>query len=246
LTVSSGDFEKFSQAFQDTMLNPAHYLTNVTVASKKDGATPIFREYYRAYIAGKFITRRGATLSKPAITAKGIGNDVISSAFTVFLEASLDAALRTPVFYKKDPQGAKQFLNPGGQEPTASKLNTVQSVEVVQPGQCGISEREVEVIAFLSELAGDKSELLSGLVLETIGGGEISFGLGGHFSIGDNSTLVTLVKTFFEANARRAMEHVAYELFKAVPGAAAVPTAPALPVGPAVHADPRSEFLKNF
>ena len=66
---------------------------------------------------------------------------------------------------------------------------------------------------FFSELAAEQGEVVSGMILESFGGGEAGFVVAGHFSVGDNKTLATIVKTFFEHLFRRASTHALYEAF---------------------------------
>jgi len=212
LEISSKDYEAFTKEFRRTLLKYSLYDKATFARGAADETSPIFAAYYKRYIDGRFINRRGTPLSKPEITKDGIGNDTISALFSVLLEAAADSVLRTPVF--KDGEA---WLNPGGVEPTAAALKVVDAIDVVPSGQCGISSREVDYMRFSSELAGDQADTMSAMVLESFGGAEVSMVLGGHFSVGNNKTLATIVKTFFEHLFRRAAEHVLFKVFQETP-----------------------------
>lgn len=224
LKLNSKDFEVFTEEFERTLLKYSLYDKAKLARGAADETTPIFAAYYKSYIDGKFINRRGMALSKPEITKDGIGNDTISAIFSVLLEAAADSVLRTPVFKDGDT-----YLNHGQTEPTAVTLAVVDAIQVVPSGQCGISSREVDYMRFSSELAGDQADTVSAMVLESFGGAEVSLVLGGHFSVGDNKTLATIVKTFFEHLFRRVAEYVSFKMYLETP-LLTTPTAQRVPV----------------
>lgn len=230
VSISADDMKVFFKAFAETMATGATYTGasgdagGEKSAGKKELADA-FKDYYRAYLKGKFVTRTGKTLAKAEIK-NGIGNDALTGALTVFLEALHDFYLKTPVLVAEaaaenkaapaDGKAPGKVYYPGvnDKKPTGAELGYVDLVSVATDSRaCGVTKREAEAIAFLSGLAGEKSAILSGLAIEAFGGLEFSFVVGGHFSVGDNKTLAELVKAFFESLSRRVAERGAYEFF---------------------------------
>lgn len=215
-SFDTAQFKTFADILSNTLYSPASQIANANDAeSTTDKALKLFKEYFSAYIHGEFVDSRGTALSKPSITAQGIGNESISAALIVLLEAAADSALKTPVLCKNvDAAGntCEIYLNAGNMRPT--RMNFIKPEGVVDPGTCGVTEGEAKAIVFLSELAAEQAELMSGMIVETFGGGEAGFIVAGHFSVGDNKTLATIVKTFFENVFRRASTHALYEAFR--------------------------------
>jgi hypothetical protein len=90
--------------------------------------------YFTAYYQGNFVDRTGGTLSKPTIGAT-ISNDTITSALTVFLEATYDYALlqcnqpgsktqlRDPIVFDPGAKDPKQlYQTKDGAVPTLVKV----------------------------------------------------------------------------------------------------------------------------
>lgn len=215
-SFSAEDFEDFMQAFADTALEGTEHVTESAtpeIRSEGSAAKPVkvFREYYRHYIKGDFVTRFGAKLAKPEI-GKTIGNDTLTGVLTVFLEAVSDLALQTPVF--KTTKDGKDVYFPGQSKeiPTSVALEITPVEAIAENSEvCGVTKREAEAIAWLSNLAEDKSSILSGLALESLSGIELSLIIGGDFAIGDNETLAVLVKAFAGVTSKRVAEYGAYK-----------------------------------
>jgi hypothetical protein len=194
------------------------FKTGSSAMENKRNLANIFKSYYMEYVSGNFVDRFGSKFSKPAIKTS-IGNESISASLLVFMEVVADTNLNTPVFYKGD--GEDRIYYPAGTKdmPTAARIlidgkTVVPLVEVSEDSAvCGVTEKEARAISYVANLAGDKSALLSKLVLESFGDFEISFVVGGHFSVGDNETLATILSTFLESVSRRGTERIAYEFF---------------------------------
>lgn len=230
VSVSADDMKVFFRAFAETMATGATYTgASVDAGGEKSAGerelAEAFKDYYRAYLKGKFVTRTGKTLAKAEIK-NGIGNDALTGALTVFLEVLHDVYLKTPVLVAEaaaenkaapaDGKASGKIYYPGvnDKKPTGAELGYVDLISVAADSRaCGVTKREAEAIAFLSGLAGEKSAILSGLAIEAFGGLELSFVVGGHFSVGDNKTLAELTKAFFESLSRRTAERGAYEFF---------------------------------
>lgn len=219
IEVSAWDLKEFGNEYAKTILDPRTYIRdkgNVEQegSSKERTLQNVFREYYNAYIEGNFVDRFGTKFSKPEIK-KSISNDMISASLLVFLEAVADTKLNTPIV----KSGNTYYPSGGTAKPTALAV-TLDGKTIVpeiaaseNPTACGITEKEAKAIMFLSNLSGDKSALVSKLVVEAFGGAEVSFVIGGHFSVGDNKTLSTIVSTFLESIFRRGTERITYEFF---------------------------------
>ncbi len=212
------DFENFINAFSNSALTGKMHLDDLSGPTTRTSAAEIrsmalFREYYRHYIRGEFVTRFGKKLGKPDIS-EGVDNATLSAVLTVFLEALGDLKFKTPII--KGTKENKPFYFPGQSklEPTAAKLRVVDVVDVAtKTDVCGVTEKEAEAISWLANLAEDKSSIISAMAIESLGGLELSFIIGGHFSIGDNKTLASVVKTFIGTSSRYIAEYGSYRLF---------------------------------
>ncbi|MEQ8710704.1 MAG: hypothetical protein RIC36_17105 [Rhodospirillales bacterium] len=215
---SAGDFEDFISAFSSSALTGKMHLNDRSGPTLRTSAVEIqsmalFREYYRHYIRGEFVTRFGKKLAKPDIS-QGVDNATLDAVLTIFLEALGDLKFKTPVI-KSEKEG-KPFYFPGQSklEPTAAKLMIIDVVDVAtETNVCGVTEKEAEAISWLASLAEDKSSIVSAMAIESLGGLELSFVIGGHFSIGDNKTLASVVKTFIGTSSRYIAEYGSYKLF---------------------------------
>ena len=217
--VTASELEDFGKIYARTILSPSTYIRDdgndqQGGAAKERTLQNVFKAYYTAYIEGNFVDRFGTKFSKPEIK-KSISNEIISSSLLVFLEAVADTKLNTPIV----KSGNTYYPSGGTLKPTALSvlLDNATIVKEIpandDPTQCGITEKEAKAIMLLSNLSGDQSALVSKLIVESFGGAELSFVIGGHFSIGDNKTLSTIVSTFLESTFRHGTERVAYEFF---------------------------------
>jgi hypothetical protein len=117
-----------------------------------------------------------------------------------------------------------QYLTDENAEPTATKFVGVRKLvdpaawddanPDSNPAPEGMSPDEYEVVRLLSSLNGEVKKQISALVFQIFGGVEFSFVFGGHFAIGDNETLATLVTTLIEVSAARSMEFKWTEFFR--------------------------------
>jgi hypothetical protein len=122
--------------------------------------------------------------------------------------------------YKDVPQ----YLTDENAEPSATTFVGVLKLIVpptwndttpdTQPAPEGLSEDEYEVVRSLSELNGEVKKQVTALVFRIFGGVELSLVFGGHFSIGNNETLATLVTTLIEVAAARSMEFKWTDFFR--------------------------------
>ena len=121
------------------------------------------------------------------------------------------------------PAGAKAGAGASGQGSTAAPTATqvmvsdaagapplFDQVALVSAGHCGIDLLKTQLIEYLSQRAAVKASSAAGLLLGTVGGGGVSFVAFEKFSIGDNKTLQTVVKTFVAKLAERLAMETAY------------------------------------
>jgi hypothetical protein len=165
-------------------------------------------------LQGKFVDRSGRLYAKPEIvnTIGGdaptieIGTDVAAAFTGVAMEALTDAAFGTPVLKKGD-----QYFTESNRIPTFAALFGV--VEAIQEDgtRRGVTELELSLIRYVSDLAGTKSRILSDLVFGLLREGEVQLVVGAHFSFGDHDTLRVLLDTLFDVASRKITSHLAYK-----------------------------------
>jgi hypothetical protein len=217
--LSAREIKEFLRIFREDALSLATYTEHTAPGNvDRPSLAWVFKRYLAAYIDGDFVDRNGRKFSEPHIKDK-VPNDVIAAPLAIFFEAYFDLKLNYPILV--DEVGDKLIYYPAGNEiqPTAAKLridgSPVVPVVKLAPDDtaCGITRREAKAIGFASNLAASRSTTLSGLVLENFGDVEVAFVVGGNFSVGDNETFATLVKTMFEVVSRRVSERALYNLF---------------------------------
>jgi hypothetical protein len=158
-----------------------------------------FAIYFSAYYQGKFVDRFGQSLVKPDIS-KTVPDTEIAAAETVLLEFLFDLFDPTPVL--GDAKSAGDVVDttnfyPGGtpsNKPTAF-IAMLTNYQQIKTGGCGVTVKNVSILANLANGAGDRAAAIGGLVANTPGGLSIGLGVVGKISIGDNQTLSTIVKT---------------------------------------------------
>ena len=192
LTV--GQLKDFADKFSAMSLQPT--------INAPSGRPSAFSIYFTAYYEGNFIDRFGNSVTKPEISLT-IPDTEIAAALTFMLEYVADLIDPTPVLGDQDidPKTQKFPANttfyPGGKntkEPTALIANLAKYKNIAK-NDCGVTTANAPLLKEVANAAGDRAAAISGLVSQSWGG--ISFGLGvlGKFSIGDNQTVGTIVKT---------------------------------------------------
>ena len=180
---------------------------------KAPQAAELFEAYLVAYYMGKFVTRDGVRLSRPAIKGQ-LGTDAASAFAAVLVEAMFDSLVKVPVFYYKKAGGGQRliWLNSTDTKPTAAVFNERLTVNVAKPN--GITKREAQAIQLFAAVAGSQSQHLAGVVFRSLGDMEVGVGLAAHLSVGDNDTLAKAIDGGVEAFVRRTVELKAYLLLR--------------------------------
>ena len=170
----------------------------------------IIRKYLNAYYSEKsgFVNREGVVFKRAEIK-NSAGNDVSTAIIAISLEGLFDGLLSTPIYV----DGTGKFQTNEGLEPSAHYYKYANPQKIVANGEAGIDTIELKAIRFLSGFAGDQSKTLSGAVYRAFGGLEISFVIGGKFSLGDNDTIAKMLDTSFEIASKRIVEESAYRGF---------------------------------
>jgi hypothetical protein len=205
-TLKSSDFQTFAKSLSNTALNPVLApSSNALPAQSKFWSDLI--NYYDQYFNGKFVDRFGNTLQKPTISTTVSDND-IAGVVAVFVELLVDNVVKTPVWKYSGNYYPGKFTS----EPTVLTSGVQSSAAgfVSDPTQCGMTELKAEVVNYLANSASTRASALGGLVTGSFGGFEIGLGVLGKFSVGDNQTLQTIVKTVLGRVAARAAEQASY------------------------------------
>jgi hypothetical protein len=178
-------------------------------ADAEKPASKLIHLYLAEYYAGKngFVDREGAVFKRPEIK-NSIGNDIITAALDVTLEAVFDATLHNPVYYAEE-SAKKNWNTPDNREPTVVGALKVAEKLAADGSAQGITSRKQKAIRYLSGLAADRSKVLSGAAYRAVGGADLGIVVAGKFSIGDNDTLAKMLDTTFEVAAKRITEEVA-------------------------------------
>jgi hypothetical protein len=100
--------------------------------------------------------------------------------------------------YKDDPQFRKWVV--------LKKLTT----DPKNPNPCGVDALKFQIIEYVSQLAGQKADGITGLALGNFGGFGFSLGYFGKVSVGDNQTLQVMARTLIARVAERIAAELAY------------------------------------
>jgi hypothetical protein len=242
INLGAGDFRKFIEAaFSDieSLYSDGHAKAQIGRMYGKERVLTrqgMLFTYVKAYLDVKFVYRSGDIISKPSISGTGVPNATVTGLLNVFLEAFYDYALagKSPVLYQKDkiityvpffvpdPQNSGQFIQKFKEIKVndwfTSKNNQPTAVdfvplEEVQEGGI-VSPQKVRLMRYVSNLAGEKSKALSGIIFRAFGSIDVGLVVFGKFNIGDNELLAKLLDTSFEVSTKRLMELAAYQLIK--------------------------------
>jgi hypothetical protein len=188
--------------------------TNVEALTSNNKLFVMIIKYMMIYYTDEdgFIDREGTT-HKPPDVKNGIGSDVISSTLGVFLEAFYDWKLDMPVFYDEKDQP----MTKGHKVPTASRLGYARKEKIVSKAEKGegITKYDLQVIRFLSGLAGDESKVFSGIIYRLFGSVQLgAVVIAGNFTIGGNDLLAKILDEIFMVTGRRTIERLSYEGYR--------------------------------
>jgi hypothetical protein len=124
----------------------------------------------------------------------------IASAETVLVEYIADLIDPTPVLGDAATEAAiapktTKFYPAGNTNiPTAYSAKLARYKSIPAKG-CGLTTDNAIILADLANGAGDSAAALTGVGIQTWGGVHFGFGVLGKFSIGNNQTLGTIIKT---------------------------------------------------
>jgi hypothetical protein len=203
------------------------------VANGKAGGKKLDRilvAYFKAYAAGEFVDRNGTEIAKPSVNG-GINNEAITGLTAVFWEALFDFWTDVPVFVEEQKQEKVKTTYRGPDEgevtpvytrsmvdvhvtddnrvPTALALDVAHTERLVASGAAGIDSLKAKAIKAGSNYAGKKANALAGGIF-----GNIGFVLIPGFSVGDDKTLLEIVKTSAEVGTRRGTQAALYKVLK--------------------------------
>jgi hypothetical protein len=230
-SLTVGELKSFAKKAASLMLKPR------IVDPGAPGARPnAFGTYFIAYYNGDFVDRFGQKIIKPAISST-IPDSEIAAVLTVITEYIADLVDPTPVLGDKDlapgatqpPSGTATFYPGGnGDEPTALTAQ-LATYKAIPASGCGVTRANVALLKDIANAGGDSASSVSGLVSQSWGGVSVGFGVLGKFSIGDNQTLGTIVKTVAERLGMRVTYAAAYWALAGV--GSSRPMAPGAPAG---------------
>jgi hypothetical protein len=208
------------------------------VARGKAGSKKLDRillAYFKAFASGEFVDRNGTEIAKPSVNG-GINNEAITGLTTVFWEALFDFWTDIPVFveeakkeviktsYRGPDEGevtqvftrkmVDVYVTDEHREPTALTLNVAMTERLVAAGQPGIDEPKAKAIKAGSNWAGKKANALAAGIFGFLGKINIGFVLIPGFSVGDDKTLIEIVKTSAEVSTRRGTQAALYKVLK--------------------------------
>lgn len=178
------------------------------------------RTYLFAYFTAKdgFVSRTGAKL-KPAGFEGDVSNDHILPVVAIFIEALTDQVLQFDYVNDRGSYRAPfPVMTTGGKyvvghQPTVSLFQSKKQEEPIDrelaEGPDSVSEMEYKGVRYISGLAAENSEFLSGMLFRLIGDVQVAFVIGPHFSFGDNETLAKMVDTIIKGTVHQTVEAAA-------------------------------------
>ena len=210
--ISLGQLKAFADKLVDKGLQPD--IAGSTAPGAANPTQPATQKpnalaaYFTAYYQGKFYDRFSQSVSKPSLSTT-IPDTEIAAALTVLVEYIADLVDPTPVLGDTQKPGVADVQAPGAappsptttyypgkssDEPTALSAG-LATYRDIKGNQCGVTTDNAPVLLAIANAAGDRAATISGLVSQSWGGVSVGLGVLGKFSIGDNQTLGTIVKT---------------------------------------------------
>ena len=116
------------------------------------------------------------------------------------------------VFYTRSVHDV--YVTDDGRVPTAVKLKVAGTERLVDAGQTGITAGEAKFIKSASNLAGKQANSLAAGIFGFLGKINVGFVLVGGFSVGDDKTLLEIVKVSAEVATRRGTQAAIYAVLK--------------------------------
>lgn len=132
-----------------------------------------------------------------------------TGASTPSLEPTALAFNRDPTVQKDHPE----VIDNAHGTVTWADLRWTPIVALEPPGTdtgCGLDERKLEVVEYVSQLAGQEASAVTGFSLGSFGGWGFSLGPYLKFSIGDNQTLQAIARALLSKAAERLIAEAAY------------------------------------
>ena len=213
-SISNKDLTDFANKLFDGQLAP-NFVAPQSAPSGAPTKSQLFSTYFDAYYQGKFYDRLGVNITKPT-TSLQIPDSEIAAALTVLLEYTADLVDPTPVLGNKDLDANGQpvpdttyYPGKNANEPTALVAHVARYQNIAK-NKCGVTEETAPLLANLANSAADRAAAVSGLASGSWGGFEVGLGFLGKFSVGDNQTLTTIVKTTASRVALRASLAASY------------------------------------
>ena len=190
-------------------------------------------QYYKAYFAGNFVTYFMQQLPKPTLSAT-ITDAEIDNAALVFIEFVFDEILQPTFWYGKDgkyyPAGVALKI-----PPTYLTVNNILpgSLEVIGQGPtgCGMNYVKANTLNYLAQQFATAATAETSLTVKSAGGLEVGLGILGKLSLGDNSTLTSLLNMVVTDVVKRLTVEVGAPVLEAIDiEQVQQPAAPAAPV----------------
>lgn len=195
-----GDYLWRSPIWVDSTTNPTKFYPAALVngASSEDNGLP----------------RIATSSPTPASAggASGSGTHAAGSSTgtsTALLEPTALAFNRDPTVQKDHPE----IINNANGTVTWADLRWTPIVALEAPGTdtgCGLDERKLEVVEYISQLAGQEASTVTGLSLGSFGGWGFSLGPYLKFSVGDNQTLQAIARALLSKSAERLVAEATY------------------------------------
>jgi len=211
--LTQSDFYKFANLVAEYVLRQPNAQSGVA-----DAFAQAISPYYQAYFAGKFYTYFGTSFAQPTVSMTVSDNEITQAAM-VFVEFLFDQALKSQVWSSTvtDQTGKKTITYyPAGtsNEPTVATLNPQVLVSIPTADKCTMTVTKAKLINYVAQQFATAASADSALTIKSVGGLEIGLGILGKLSIGDNSTLSSLVKNVASEVVLRLTAQLAYTVLK--------------------------------
>lgn len=209
--LAPSDVAQFSHTVADTVLRN----TGGTPGGGGDEAQQFWAEvkaYYTQYYQGNFVNYFSQAVSKPTVQLT-IGDAEITAAAGVFLELLFDELL-TPTVWT---DGSVYYPGGGKTQPTYLGVFHQKAATLAKPdGACGMTEAKVNTILYLANTFATAASGEVSVSVKSFGGLEVGLGIFGKLSVGDNSTLMSLVQAVVAESVKRLTVAIAAPILEAI------------------------------
>jgi hypothetical protein len=205
--LTAQDFWDFTDTFSEFVLRGTGKSLDSPATSDQ------LQAYYQTFYKGEFIDYFGNPLPKPSVSMT-ITNAELANSLVVFVDFLFDAR-GTPVW--KSGSGKDTVYYPGGVKKRPSVLDIQKREALDFPKPCAMTVEKAVQMNYLARTFASAASTQSSLITNSFGGIEVGFGVLGKLNIGDNQTLLAVIRAVITQVVARTTVELTYPILSQIP-----------------------------